>query len=126
MERLWLVKVVAIRCADLIGVQVLLCAPGRAVPLLAIASIPTGSGIRSVGHLKLGPSFKRLHVVTITPDRVVMLLRVEERRPHRCRGIIGWMEIGGGVTHCSCAVTSTPCLKCLVVLWDEGRVEASG
>ena len=82
MERLGLVEVVSVRCTHLVSVQVLFSLPRRAVPLLAVGSIPTGPLIRAIGNFELGPSLKLLNVVAIAQDWVVVLLWVEERVLH--------------------------------------------
>ena len=114
-----LVEVVAVGGANLISVLVFLCPPCRAVPLLSIACIATGTGVRPASNLKLRPSLECLRIVAVTPDRIVMNLRIEEGVTHGGAVVVLWLEVPCSVEHSASAVPAASHFHREILLRDQ-------
>lgn len=125
VEGLGLVEVVAVGCANLVRVLVLLCFPGRTIPQLPTTGVATGLGVRLVRYLKLRAILKCLQVIAGAPDWVVMHFRVEEGVTHRCAVVVLGLEVASSFEHGTRTVPTTPGLHGEVHLRDQLGIESS-
>lgn len=125
VEGLGLVEVVAVGCANLVRVLVLLCFPGRTIPQLPTTGVATGLGVRLVRYLKLRAILKCLQVIAGAPDWVVMHFRVEEGVTHRCAVVVLGLEVASSFEHGTRTVPTTPGLHGEVHLRDQLGIESA-
>ena len=123
VEWLRLIKVVAVGCSDLVRVLVLLCLPGRAVPQLAIALVPTVHRVRPSVHLQFLSSAKDSCVVSRAIVWFVVDLGVVEARSSRRHPVVLGLVVLRRVEHGARAVPAASDLHRHVLLWNQRRVE---
>ena len=123
MEGFGLVEIVAIGSPHLISPLILLSLPGSTIPALAIALVSTLQGVRSLVNLQFNSILEDSSIVSSPQVRLVMLFWVEEACSEGGRRVILRLVILSCVEHGPGTVSATSDLHCLVISWDQLKIE---